>query len=64
MFNRSGAGGGVDYAGGSLVVDPFGEVVEAGATEQVLVVDVDPARVAEVRGRYPFLADRRNAGDS
>lgn len=62
--NRSGSGGGVGYAGGSLVVDPFGELTEAGEGEELLVVDVDPARVAEVRGRYPFLADRRNAAQT
>ena len=62
--NRVGEGGGVAYAGGSLVVDPFGEVTEAGDAETVLVVDADPARVAEVRDRYPFLADRRISGGS
>ena len=25
----------------------------------LLVAEVDPARVAEVRARYPFLQDRR-----
>ncbi len=58
--NRVGRGGGIDYAGGSLVVDPFGEVLaEAGGNEEILLVDVDPGRVADVRHRYRFLADRR-----
>jgi predicted amidohydrolase len=59
--NRVGAGGGIDYSGDSCVVDPFGEllaVAEPGA-EQVLVADVDPARVAQVRADFPFLRDRR-----
>ena len=58
--NRVGRGGDLDYAGGSLVVDPFGEILaEAGANEEILLVDLDPARVVEVRDRYRFLADRR-----
>lgn len=57
--NRVGAGGGVDYAGGSIVVEPFGEVVaEAGETEELLLADVEGTRVDHVRARYPFLADR------
>jgi predicted amidohydrolase len=58
--NRVGSGGGVDYAGGTIAVGPFGEVLaEAGAEEETLYVDVVPARVAEVRESYPFLHDRR-----
>ena len=58
--NRVGRGGGLDYAGDSLIVDPLGEVLaEATGAEAVLVADVDPARVTEVRTKFPFLADRR-----
>ncbi len=59
--NRVGQGGGLDYAGDSMVVDPMGEVLADGGDggEQVLVADIDPARVADVRRQYPFLADRR-----
>ncbi len=58
--NRVGSGGGVEYAGGTIAVGPFGEVLaEAGDKEEVLFVDVSPERVAEVRSAYPFLADRR-----
>jgi len=58
--NRVGSGGGVQYAGGSIAVGPFGEVLgEAGAEEEVLFVDVSAGRVAEVRAAYPFLSDRR-----
>ena len=59
--NRVGRGDGVDYAGDSLVVDPFGELLataEAGI-EQVLTAEVDPAYVADVRRAFPFLRDRR-----
>ena len=58
--NRVGDGGGLAYAGDSLVVDPMGEVlVDAGRDEGVHVVDIDPARVAQVRADLPFLQDRR-----
>jgi predicted amidohydrolase len=53
------SGGGLAHAGGSIVVDPFGEVVaEADDTEQVLRAVIDPDRVADIRTRFPFLADR------
>ena len=58
--NRVGSGGGLDYAGDSMAVDPMGEVlVDAGSGEAVVVVDVDPGRVEQVRAELPFLADRR-----
>jgi len=58
--NRVGSGGGVDYAGGSLAVGPFGEVLaEAGESEETVLVDLAGERVEEVRAAFPFLADRR-----
>jgi predicted amidohydrolase/isopentenyldiphosphate isomerase len=63
--NRIGSGGNLDYPGDSLIVDPLGEVLAdgAGGTEQVLHAVIDPARVRDVRLRYPFLADRALPGD-
>ncbi len=61
--NRIGEGGGLHYSGDSRIIDPLGEVLAAGAGgETILLADVDPAVVAETRGRYPFLADRRSPG--
>jgi len=58
--NRVGSGGGLDYVGDSRIVDPLGELVaEATDGEAVLMAEVDPARVIEVRAKFPFLADRR-----
>jgi predicted amidohydrolase len=51
---------GVVQAGGSLVVDPWGEVLaDAGTTQTVLDVTIDPARVDAVRAEFPVLRDRR-----
>ncbi|OEJ25959.1 acyltransferase [Streptomyces agglomeratus] len=50
----------VEQAGHSIVVDPWGEVLaEAGAAEEVLTVDLDPAKVAATREQFPALKDRR-----
>ena len=59
--NRVGVdGNGLEHAGDSMIVDPLGEVLASAAGgETVLVADVDPAVVAGVRARFPFLADRR-----
>jgi predicted amidohydrolase len=61
--NRVGQGGKLRYAGDSAIVDPMGETLASGAaTEALLVAEVDPARVAEVRAEFPFIADRRQIG--
>jgi predicted amidohydrolase len=49
----------VPQAGHSIVVDPWGEVLaEAGADEEVLTVEFDPAKVARTREQFPALKDR------
>src|SRR5262249_54421717 len=58
--NRVGMGGKLSYCGDSMIVGPFGEMcAQAGAAETIITADVDPARVREIRGEYPFLPDRR-----
>jgi omega-amidase len=58
--NRAGEGDGVRYAGGSVAFSPWGEVLaEAGAAEEVLFCDVDPAAAAKARETFPALRDRR-----
>nr|WP_231127094.1 carbon-nitrogen family hydrolase [Motilibacter aurantiacus] len=57
---QSGVQDGVELAGHSAVIDPWGRVVaEAGPDEQVLTVDVDLGDVARVRAEFPVLRDRR-----
>ena len=63
--NRVGEGGGLAYSGDSMIIDPLGEVLAGGARQEALLVtDIDPAVVAEVRARFPFLDDRRSADRS
>lgn len=56
----AGTHAGVEQAGHSIVVDPWGEILaEAGPDEEVLSVELDPARVATTREQFPVLRDRR-----
>ncbi len=65
--NRVGpSGDGIDHIGGSCMIDPRGaylaDAEPDGAIEVTLVADIDPAEVAAVRTRFPFLEDRRPSG--
>jgi predicted amidohydrolase len=58
--NRVGLVKELNYVGDSAVIDPMGErLVERTGSEGVLVAEVTPERVAQVRAQFPFLADRR-----
>jgi predicted amidohydrolase len=49
--------------GHSLVVDPWGEVLlDMGEASGVAMVEIDPGRLAEVRGQIPVLQHRREIG--
>ena len=59
--NRVGEGGGHSFAGGSLILDPLGTpLAEGGDREELLLADIDPGRVQDVRERFPFLRDRNS----
>ena len=54
---------GRDTFGHSLVVDPWGEVLlDGGDGEKLVFVEIDMARIAEVRSRIPVLRHRRTVG--
>jgi omega-amidase len=58
--NRVGEGGGLLFTGGSAIIDPLGQVLAHGGDKETLVMaDMDPARVREVRSTLPFLNDRK-----
>ena len=54
-------GAGLEFWGGSFVADPFGTVLAEAPNdrEALLIVEVDLARIEEVRRNWPFLRDRR-----
>jgi N-carbamoylputrescine amidase len=54
-------GAGLEFWGTSFLADPFGVVVAEGSTdkEEIVVGEVDLARLEDVRRNWPFLRDRR-----
>lgn len=57
--NHAGEENGLNYAGSSCIVAPFGEVAaRAGRDPELIRASIDPGQVASARKRLPFLADR------
>ena len=56
-----GAGDGLEFWGSSFIADPQGVVVAEASTdrEEILLGEVESARIEEVRRNWPFLRDRR-----
>jgi N-carbamoylputrescine amidase len=54
-------GQGLEFWGASYICDPFGVVLAEGShdTEEILVAEVDPKKMEDVRRNWPFLRDRR-----
>jgi N-carbamoylputrescine amidase len=54
-------GAGLEFWGSSFLSDPFGVVVAEASTdrEEIVVGEVDLARMEDVRRNWPFLRDRR-----
>jgi N-carbamoylputrescine amidase len=61
--NRVGHEGspGLEFWGTSFIADPFGVVVAEASTdkEEILIGEIDLARIEDVRRNWPFLRDRR-----
>ncbi len=54
-------GKGLEFWGGSFLCDPFGTVLAEAShdREEILIAEVDLARLEDVRRNWPFLRDRR-----
>jgi N-carbamoylputrescine amidase len=52
---------GLEFWGHSFVSDPFGRILAEGPAdrEDILIVEVNPRQMEEVRRNWPFLRDRR-----
>ncbi|MDR7236074.1 carbon-nitrogen family hydrolase [Neobacillus drentensis] len=58
--NRSGQDPNNQFAGHSLIIDPWGEVIaEAGESEEILSAEIEMDLVKEVRKQIPIFADRK-----
>lgn len=58
--NRSGNDPKNEFAGHSMIIDPWGEVIaEAGASEEILSAAIDLDLVKEIRKQIPIFEDRR-----
>lgn len=52
--------GPVLLGGHSMVIDPWGEVLaESGTDECIVTCEIDPAKVGEIRKRFPVLRDKK-----
>jgi N-carbamoylputrescine amidase len=58
---NSAPGAGLEFWGASFICDPFGVVIAEAShnREEVLIGEVDLARLEDVRRNWPFLRDRR-----
>jgi N-carbamoylputrescine amidase len=56
-----GGGAGIEFWGNSFIADPQGVLLARGSSdrEEILVAEVDAARIEDVRRNWPFLRDRR-----
>ncbi|WP_438495409.1 carbon-nitrogen family hydrolase [Paenibacillus sp. IHBB 3054] len=58
--NRAGADPANIFAGHSMIIDPWGDIIcEAGKSEEILSGVIDLQKVREVRQQIPIFSDRR-----
>lgn len=58
--NRSGNDPANQFAGHSMIIDPWGEVIaEAGDQEEILTAEIETNLVKEIRKQIPIFADRK-----
>jgi N-carbamoylputrescine amidase len=58
---QAASGPGLEFWGGSFLCDPFGVVIAEAShdREEILIGEIDLARIEDVRRNWPFLRDRR-----
>ena len=61
ILGNAAPGPGLEFWGGSFVADPFGAVIAEAShdKEEVVLAEVDLAKLEDVRRNWPFLRDRR-----
>lgn len=58
--NRAGSDPNNKFAGHSMVIGPWGDVIaEGGEGEEILLAEIDLSEVKEARSRIPIFTDRR-----
>jgi omega-amidase len=58
--NRSGSDPNNTFAGHSMVIGPWGDVIaEAGEEQEILTAEIDLDQVRDARGKIPIFTDRR-----
>jgi omega-amidase len=58
--NRSGSDPNNEFAGHSMIINPWGEVIaEAGANEEILSAEIELELVKDIRKQIPIFKDRR-----
>ncbi|MDQ1146932.1 omega-amidase [Bacillus sp. SORGH_AS 510] len=58
--NRSGSDPNNKFAGHSMIIDPWGEVIaEAGEAEEILSAELNMDLVKDIRSQIPIFADRK-----
>ena len=58
--NGTGTLNGSQLAGHSAIIDPWGEVIAEGSSEEEIVIgDVDPARISDNRAHFSALKDKK-----
>jgi omega-amidase len=58
--NRSGSDPNNEFAGHSMIINPWGEVIaEAGANEEIVSAEIELELVKDIRKQIPIFKDRR-----
>jgi N-carbamoylputrescine amidase len=54
-------GAGIEFWGHSFICDPLGVILKEASAEreEILLAEIDPGRIEQVRRAWPFLRDRR-----